>query len=50
MPVICPIALKKGCAKCQIYNICPLKKIIGDEGRLRHGKNGDVKISPTRPK
>ncbi|MDD2479659.1 MAG: hypothetical protein PHS31_07180 [Victivallaceae bacterium] len=50
MPVICPIALKIGCAKCSIYNLCPVKKIIGDEGKVRRNKKGDVKVSPTRPK
>jgi hypothetical protein len=27
---ICPVAIAVGCAKCPIYNPCPLKGVIGD--------------------
>ncbi len=27
---LCPIALAVGCKKCAIFNICPVKSIIGD--------------------
>ncbi len=50
MPVLCPIAIAKGCRCCLIYSACPVKKIIGDEGKLRINKEGDVEIRPTRPK
>jgi len=27
---LCPIALAAGCKKCPIFNVCPLKSVIGD--------------------
>ncbi len=27
---LCPIALVSGCAKCPVFNVCPLKGVIGD--------------------
>jgi hypothetical protein len=28
--VLCPVALAVGCKGCPIFNICPVKSIIGD--------------------
>jgi hypothetical protein len=28
--VLCPIAIAVGCRKCPIFNICPVKGLIGD--------------------
>jgi hypothetical protein len=33
MPTLCPIALAAGCKKCPIFSICPLKGVIGDQGK-----------------
>ena len=27
---LCPVALAVGCIKCPVFNICPVKGIIGD--------------------
>ena len=28
--VLCPVALAVGCRKCTVFNLCPLKRVIGD--------------------
>jgi hypothetical protein len=28
--VLCPVALAVGCRKCPVFNVCPVKSIIGD--------------------
>ena len=28
--VLCPVALAVGCKKCPIFNMCPVKSVIGD--------------------
>ncbi|MEP7327877.1 MAG: hypothetical protein ABI777_01600 [Betaproteobacteria bacterium] len=28
--VICPVAIAVGCKKCPIFNVCPVKSVIGD--------------------
>ena len=28
--VLCPVALAVGCGKCPVFNVCPVKSIIGD--------------------
>jgi len=30
---LCPIALVAGCRKCPAFSICPLKNVIGDQGK-----------------
>jgi len=27
---LCPIALARGCKRCPIFNVCPVKGVIGD--------------------
>jgi len=40
---LCPIALAAGCRKCPVFSICPLKGVIGDQG-----KDTDTKAAPPR--
>jgi hypothetical protein len=28
--VLCPVALAVGCKRCPIFNVCPVKSVIGD--------------------
>jgi hypothetical protein len=28
---ICPIAIAVGCAKCPVFSVCPVKRLIGDQ-------------------
>ncbi len=28
--VLCPVAIAVGCRKCPVFNVCPVKGIIGD--------------------
>jgi hypothetical protein len=30
---LCPIAIAAGCKKCPAFGICPLKGVIGDQGK-----------------
>lgn len=30
---LCPIAIVAGCRKCPAFSICPLKSVIGDQGK-----------------
>jgi hypothetical protein len=30
---LCPIAVVAGCKKCPAFTICPLKSVIGDQGK-----------------
>ncbi len=27
---LCPVAIAIGCRKCPVFNVCPLKGVIGD--------------------
>ncbi len=51
MPTLCPIALAAGCKKCPIFSICPLKGVIGDQGKGSQtksestGKRPDAAVS-----
>ena len=29
--VICPVAIAVGCKKCPVFNVCPVKSVIGDQ-------------------
>ena len=40
---LCPIAIAAGCKKCPVFSICPLKGVIGDQG-----KDADTKAAPPR--
>ncbi|GAA0720015.1 hypothetical protein GCM10009105_29030 [Dokdonella soli] len=28
--VLCPVAIAVGCKRCPVFNVCPVKGIIGD--------------------
>lgn len=28
--VLCPVALAVGCRRCPVFNVCPVKGVIGD--------------------
>ena len=30
---LCPIAVVAGCKKCPAFSVCPLKSVIGDQGK-----------------
>jgi hypothetical protein len=30
---LCPIAIAVGCKKCPAFSVCPLKQVIGDQGK-----------------
>jgi hypothetical protein len=30
---LCPIAFVAGCKKCPAFSVCPLKTVIGDQGK-----------------
>jgi hypothetical protein len=30
---LCPIAIVVGCRKCPAFSVCPLKGVIGDQGK-----------------
>ena len=37
---LCPIAIVAGCRKCPAFKVCPLKEVIGDQGKdAAAGKN-----------
>lgn len=40
---LCPIALAVGCKKCPVFSICPLKGVIGDQGKDTDNKPSDTK-------
>jgi hypothetical protein len=30
---LCPIAIVAGCEKCPAFKVCPLKTVLGDQGK-----------------
>ena len=30
---LCPIAIVAGCKKCPAFSVCPLKTVLGDQGK-----------------
>lgn len=30
---LCPIAIVAGCRKCPAFSVCPLKGVLGDQGK-----------------
>lgn len=30
---VCPIAIVAGCRKCPAFKVCPLKGVLGDQGK-----------------
>jgi hypothetical protein len=37
---VCPIAIVAGCAKCPAFKICPLKGVLGDQGKEEEAPKG----------
>jgi hypothetical protein len=35
---LCPVAIAVGCKKCPVFNVCPVKGIIGD---YKEGEKSD---------
>jgi hypothetical protein len=35
---LCPIAIVSGCKKCPVFNVCPLKSVIGDVPKVDETK------------
>jgi len=31
---LCPIAIVAGCKKCPAFSVCPLKTVLGDQGKV----------------
>jgi hypothetical protein len=32
---VCPIAIVAGCRKCPAFAVCPLKTVLGDQGKAQ---------------
>lgn len=48
---LCPIAMVAGCAKCPAFSICPLKGVIGDQGKADEApKSKSAPAGAKRPK
>jgi hypothetical protein len=45
---LCPIAVVAGCKKCPAFSVCPLKGVIGDQGKA--GQEPAGKAAPGRAK
>jgi hypothetical protein len=43
---VCPIAIVAGCAKCPAFKVCPLKTVLGDQGK----PTADADKSGQKPK
>ena len=37
---LCPVALAVGCRKCPVFNVCPVKGVIGDYKKEDDTKGG----------
>ena len=44
---ICPIAIAVGCKKCPLFNVCPVKGVIGD---YKPGKAEAAPAKKERPR
>ena len=47
---LCPIAIAAGCRKCPAFSICPLKGVIGDQGKEADSKAARPKSSQAQAK
>ena len=43
---LCPIAVVAGCRKCPAFTVCPLKNVIGDQGKA--DKQADTREAPKK--
>ena len=44
---LCPIAVVAGCKKCPAFSVCPLKSVIGDQGKAE--AEDEKKSSASKP-
>ena len=44
---ICPIAIVVGCKKCPAFSVCPLKSVIGDQGKPDGGNDRPARENST---
>jgi hypothetical protein len=47
---VCPIAIVAGCAKCPAFKVCPLKGVLGDQGKEEPPKGKAAPASTKRTK
>lgn len=47
---LCPIAIVAGCRKCPAFSVCPLKGVIGDQGKADDAKDKPAAKQSTRGK
>lgn len=45
---LCPIAIAVGCKKCPAFSVCPLKSVIGDQGKPDDSRGGSAAGSGER--
>jgi hypothetical protein len=43
---LCPIAVVAGCGKCPAFSVCPLKTVIGDQGKADEKPDGKPSPPP----
>ncbi len=48
--VICPIAIVAGCEKCPAFKVCPMTKVLGDQGKAEEDKKAEKKSSASGKK
>jgi hypothetical protein len=44
---LCPIAVVAGCRKCPAFSVCPLKTVLGDQGKAQ---DEEAKPPATKPR
>ncbi len=47
---LCPIAIVAGCKKCPAFSVCPLKGVIGDQGKTDDATDKPASKQSTRGK
>jgi hypothetical protein len=47
---VCPIAIVAGCRKCPAFTVCPLKSVLGDQGKGDSEGKAKTAQAPSRPK
>lgn len=47
---LCPIAIVAGCKKCPAFTVCPLKGVIGDQGKGGQEPDSRAASDQAKPK
>jgi hypothetical protein len=47
---LCPIAVVAGCRKCPAFSVCPLKTVLGDQGKKEEEPAGKATPGASRAK